>query len=63
MVQRIPLRVCFDADQDLSGLRAGMSSDVAVDTGRTRSLEGLKQSLIGWGRSWIEPTKANAAGR
>ena len=40
VVQRIPLRFCFDADQDLTGLRAGMSSDVSVDTGRTRSLEG-----------------------
>jgi len=61
VVQRIPLRFCFDADQDTTGLRAGMSSDVSVDTGRTRSLQGLKDSLIAWGRSWVEPAKANAA--
>jgi membrane fusion protein (multidrug efflux system) len=63
VVQRIPLRVCFDADQDLTGLRAGMSCDVAVDTGRTRSLAGLKDGLIAQARSWIEPAKADAAGR
>ncbi len=63
VVQRIPLRFCFDADQDMTGLRAGMSSDVSVDTGRTRSLEGLKSSLVAWGRSWIEPAKANAAAK
>jgi len=63
VVQRIPLRFCFDPDQDTSGLRAGMSSDVAVDTGRVRSLDALKQSLIAWGRSWIEPAKANVAAK
>ncbi|MEJ1160663.1 HlyD family secretion protein [Prosthecomicrobium sp. N25] len=41
VVQRIPVRVAFDAGQDLSGLRAGMSADVAIDTGRQRSLAGL----------------------
>jgi membrane fusion protein (multidrug efflux system) len=61
VVQRIPLRFCFDADQDISGLRAGMSTDISIDTGRTRSLQGLKESLGGWARSWVEPAKANAA--
>ena len=59
VVQRIPLRFCFDADQDMSGLRAGMSSVVSVDTGRVRSLGGLKDSLVAWGRSWVEPARAD----
>ena len=59
VVQRIPLRFCFDADQDMSGLRAGMSSIVSVDTGRVRSLGGLKDSLVAWGRSWVEPARAD----
>ena len=58
VVQRIPLRFCFDADQDMSGLRAGMSADISVDTGRERSLAGLKTSLVGWAKSWVEPAKA-----
>ncbi len=58
VVQRVPLRFCFDADQDMAGLRAGMSSVVAVDTGRVRSLNGLKDSLVAWGRSWVEPARA-----
>ena len=58
VVQRIPLRFCFDPDQDTSGLRAGMSSDVSVDTGRVRSLAGVRDGLIAWARSWIEPATA-----
>jgi membrane fusion protein (multidrug efflux system) len=59
VVQRIPLRFCFDADEDTTGLRAGMSSVVSVDTGRIRSLNGLKESLVAWGRSWVEPARAD----
>jgi membrane fusion protein (multidrug efflux system) len=53
VVQRIPLRFCFDADQDITGLRAGMSADVSIDTGRSRSLVGLVASIRGWGESWF----------
>ena len=63
VVQRIPLRFCFDADQDSSGLRAGMSTTISIDTGRTRSLQGLRDSLGAWARSWIEPVKANSAAK
>jgi membrane fusion protein (multidrug efflux system) len=63
VVQRVPLRFCFDADQDMSGLRAGLSTVISVDTGRVRSLSGLKDDLVGWARSWVEPTKASAAAR
>jgi membrane fusion protein (multidrug efflux system) len=58
VVQRVPLRFCFDADQDSSGLRAGMSTIISIDTGRTRSLAGLKDSLLSWARSFVEPAKA-----
>ena len=63
VVQRVPLRFCFDADQDMTGLRAGLSTDISIDTGRTRTLQGLKESLVGWARSWIEPAKANASAK
>ncbi len=63
VVQRVPLRFCFDADQDMTGLRAGLSTDISIDTGRTRSLQGLKNGLVGWARSWVEPAKANTSAK
>jgi len=54
VVQRVPLRVEFDPDQDISDLRAGMSAYVSIDTGRVRTLqsaladlEGVKNAAIG----------------
>ena len=41
VVQRIPVRISFDAGQDLSQLRAGMSANVDIDTHRQRTLAGL----------------------
>lgn len=41
VVQRVPIRVTFDADQDLRDLRAGMSATVSIDTGRRRSFASL----------------------
>ena len=41
VVQRVPIRVSFDADENTSRLRAGMSAYVSVDTGRSRSLSVL----------------------
>ena len=41
VVQRLPIRIEFDAGQDLARLRAGMSATVDIDTGRQRSLAGL----------------------
>jgi membrane fusion protein (multidrug efflux system) len=61
VVQRIPLRFCFGADQDMSGLRAGMSADVSIDTGRTRSLAGLYESIRAWGESWFTSAPARGA--
>jgi membrane fusion protein, multidrug efflux system len=52
VVQRIPLRFCFDPKEDTTGLRAGMSAYVTIDTGRGRTLagtlEGLKQWVVGY---------------
>jgi membrane fusion protein, multidrug efflux system len=52
VVQRVPLRFCFDPREDTTGLRAGMSAYVTVDTGRVRTLagalEGLKQWVVGY---------------
>ncbi|MCW1844097.1 HlyD family secretion protein [Prosthecomicrobium hirschii] len=41
VVQRVPVRVAFAPGEDTAGLRAGMSADVSIDTGRKRSLAGL----------------------
>jgi membrane fusion protein, multidrug efflux system len=38
VVQRVPVRIHFDPDENLSRLRAGMSVNVSIDTGRTRSI-------------------------
>jgi membrane fusion protein (multidrug efflux system) len=52
VVQRVPLRFCFDPKEDTTGLRAGMSAYVTVDTGRVRTLagtlDGLKQWVVGY---------------
>ena len=41
VVQRVPLRIVFDPNQDLHSLRSGMSANVWIDTRRGRSLAGL----------------------
>jgi membrane fusion protein (multidrug efflux system) len=41
VVQRVPIRISFDPDENTSKLRAGMSAYVSVDTGRSRSLAAL----------------------
>jgi membrane fusion protein, multidrug efflux system len=41
VVQRVPIRISFDEDENTSKLRAGMSAYVSVDTGRSRSLMAL----------------------
>lgn len=41
VVQRVPVRIAFDADEKTQNLRAGMSAAVSIDTGRKRSLATL----------------------
>jgi membrane fusion protein (multidrug efflux system) len=40
VVQRVPVRVVFNKGEDTHNLRAGMSANVEIDTGRRRSLFG-----------------------
>ncbi len=63
VVQRVPLRFAFDADQDVANLRAGMSAILAIDTERKRTLSGLWSDLTSWAQSWLDgllPAKAAA---
>ncbi|HEY2137411.1 MAG TPA: HlyD family secretion protein [Xanthobacteraceae bacterium] len=41
VVQRVPVRIAFDAGEDTRGLRSGMSVTVDIDTGHRRSLAAL----------------------
>ncbi len=41
VVQRLPVRIAFDAGQDISGLRSGMSVTVEIDTKHRRSIAAL----------------------
>ena len=41
VVQRLSLRIAFDADDDISMIRAGMSVTVNIDTGHKRKLSDL----------------------
>jgi membrane fusion protein (multidrug efflux system) len=51
VVQRVPVRIAFDADEEVSRLRSGMSASVAIDTRRSRSLA----SLLGLSSAAKEP--------
>jgi membrane fusion protein, multidrug efflux system len=59
VVQRVPLRVEFDPDQDTSDLRAGMSAYVSIDTGRSRSLSGVLAGLKDTFTGGSTPAKAD----
>jgi membrane fusion protein (multidrug efflux system) len=48
VVQRVPLRFCFDPHDDTSGVRAGMSAYLSIDTGRQRTLAGMIEGLAQW---------------
>lgn len=47
VVQRVPVRIVFNAGEDTENLRAGMSAVVNIDTGRSRSLGKLIGALFG----------------
>ncbi len=48
VVQRVPLRFCFNPDEDTTNLRAGMSAYLSIDTGRVRTLKGVIADLADW---------------
>ena len=59
VVQRVPLRFCFDPSENTEGLRSGMSAYVSIDTGRTRSLGELLVAPFVWIESWfVSPSAA-----
>jgi membrane fusion protein, multidrug efflux system len=61
VVQRVPLRFSFDLDQDVANIRAGMSANLSIDTGRSRSLHGLWSDLSGWALSWFDGSAQSKA--
>jgi len=58
VVQRVPVRIVFDPDQDTRDLRSGMSVRVEIDTGRSRSLGKLIGSLFTASDSLAEEKRA-----
>jgi membrane fusion protein, multidrug efflux system len=58
VVQRVPVRIVFEPDQDTGDLRSGMSVKVEIDTGRSRSLSKLVGSLFTPSDSLAKETKA-----
>jgi membrane fusion protein, multidrug efflux system len=60
VVQRVPVRIAFDPDQDTKDLRSGMSVKVEIDTGRSRSLGKLIGSLFVPSASLAEEKKLSA---
>jgi membrane fusion protein (multidrug efflux system) len=54
VVQRVPLRFCFDPKEDTTGLRAGMSAYLTVDTGRVRTLAGALEGIKQWVAGYVE---------
>ena len=59
VVQRVPVRIAFDPDQDTKPLRSGMSVKVEIDTGRSRSLGKLIGSLFAPPASLAEEKKVS----
>jgi membrane fusion protein (multidrug efflux system) len=48
VVQRIPLRIAVQMDNDDPALRAGMSSNVEIDTGHKRPLPAVIEQPLAW---------------
>ncbi len=61
VVQRVPLRFCFDPGEDTSNLRAGMSAYLSIDTGRVRTLRGVLDDLAGTVDGLMGKSAASAA--
>ena len=63
VVQRVPVRIVFDRGQDLSPLRAGMSVNVDIDTGRKRTLASLFGTSVAKDTSVAKSTSAATEAR
>lgn len=46
VVQRIPVRISVDPDGNADVLRAGMSTEVSIDTGRYRAIPGFARAML-----------------
>ncbi len=53
VVQRVPLRFCFGPNEDTANVRAGMSANLSIDTGRVRTLAGVLSDLKGWAAGFV----------
>src|SRR5271166_5034959 len=53
VVKRVPLRFCFGPNEDTSNVRAGMSANLTIDTGRVRTLAGVLSDLKGWAAGFV----------
>jgi membrane fusion protein (multidrug efflux system) len=56
VVQRVPIRIEFDGGENTQELRAGMSTNVEIDTGRQRTLA----SLFGFGSAVAGSTQVSS---
>ena len=48
VVQRIPVRIAVDTDENGPTLRAGMSTQVEIDTHHQRELPDFAKTALGW---------------
>ena len=48
MVQRIPVRIALDDTAGAPPLRAGMSTEVEIDTGSRHRLAHLAEAILPW---------------
>ncbi len=48
VVQRLPVRIAVRVRPGDPQLRAGMSTEVSIDTGRERPLPGVVRTVVGW---------------
>jgi membrane fusion protein, multidrug efflux system len=55
VVQRVPVRIEFAPGEDVRDLRAGMSTNVDIDTGRQRSIAGLLGHAMPWNTASAGP--------
>lgn len=62
VVQWIPVRIALENPTDAPPLRAGMSTEVEVDTGYHRSLPGIVRRVAGWFGGAVEVSQAKDNG-
>ena len=61
VVQRVPVRVVFNTSELNPDIRAGMSTNIEIDTGYKRTLSGTVHKLKHWIASLVKPPVAEAS--